>query len=304
MISLITCSRNAESLLKLKQNVADTIGVGYEWIVIDNRGGQYGICEAYNLGAEKAYFEILCFLHEDILFETRDWGMRVLSHLSDPETGLVGVAGGATKSRVPSSWASFIHPSEMCLVQHFKVQPRAPERIVRSSIENPPVLQPVVCLDGVFLCTRKDVFGRFQFDPKTLPSFHGYDIDFSLQVSQAYHVYVCFDIILHHFSEGSFNREWLEACEAISTKWADQLPRSVLLLDHSKFVHQHWTAMRVFLGKMVTLEYSLFEMLSALFRFSFNRYFHLFHFLHFLRLVLLVRIAPNSRVLYKLGIRG
>jgi hypothetical protein len=304
MISLITCSRDQVSLAKLQKNVADTIGVDYEWVVMDNRDGRYGICEAYNLGARKASFSILCFIHEDILFETVGWGHRLLAHFENDQVGLVGVAGSATKSLVPSSWASFIHPSEMCLVQHFKSVVHSPERIVRtSSADDPSVLKPVVCLDGVFLSTRRIVFEKFRFDEENLPAFHGYDIDYSLQVGQLYGVYVCFDIMIHHFSEGSFNREWLDACESISAKWAGHLPHSVLALDHDKLVHQHWTAMRVFLGKMTTLGYSLPEMLGGLFRFSFNRYFHLRHFLHFLRLVFLVKIAPSDKILYKLGIR-
>lgn len=304
MISLIICSRDPRSLEKLRANVSETIGVPFECVVIDNRPGKLGICAAYNLGAGKAVYEYLCFLHEDVLFETQDWGKKLIAHLSDRSTGLVGVAGGATKSLVPSSWASFIHPSEMSIVQHFKSQLRGPERIARTATpDDPSVLKAVACLDGVFLCTRKDVFAEFAFDAETLPDFHGYDIDYSLQVGQRYRVCVCFDIILHHFSDGSFNREWLNACEVISRKWSARLPFSVQLHSESQFVHQHWTSMRVFLGKMATLNYSLRDMLAGLFRYSFNRYFHLLHFLHFLRLVFLVKWAPNEKVLHKLGIR-
>jgi hypothetical protein len=305
MISLITCSRDEKSLSKLKQNVHETIGVPHEWIVMDNREGKFGICEAYNTGAARARYAILCFLHEDILFETMAWGERLVSHLSDPSVGLVGVAGGATKSLVPSSWASFIHPSEMSIVQHFKSQVRAPERILRTSTpEDPSVLKPVVCVDGVILCTRKDVFEACRFDQDNLPDFHGYDIDFSLQVGRHFRVCVCFDIVLHHFSEGSFNRDWLDACEVISNKWASRLPVSVHIQSDSQLVHQHWTSMRVFLGKMCTLDYSLSELLGGLFRYSFNRYFHLLHFLHFLRLVILVKLVPTQKAFRKLGIRN
>jgi glycosyltransferase involved in cell wall biosynthesis len=305
MISLITCSRDEESLQKLKQNVLDTIGVPHEWIVINNGDRRFGICEAYNSGALRAQYDILCFLHEDILFETKGWGQRLATHLSDHEVGLVGVAGGATKSLVPSSWASFIHPSEMSIVQHFKSQVRAPERIIRTSTpDDPSVLKPVVCVDGVFLCTRKDVFAVCRFDQDNLPDFHGYDIDFSLQVAQHFRVCVCFDIVLHHFSEGSFNRDWLDACEVISNKWSRSLPASVHIKDQSQLVHQHWTSMRVFLGKMITLDYSLDALLNGLFRYSFNRYFHLLHFLHFLRLVIAVKLVPTKKSLEKLGIRS
>jgi glycosyltransferase involved in cell wall biosynthesis len=304
MISLITCSRDEQSLRKLKQNVLDTIGIAHEWIVMDNREAKFGICEAYNIGASQAKYDVLCFLHEDILFETIGWGGRLLEHLSDPHVGLVGVAGGATKSLVPSSWASFIHPSEMSIVQHFKSQVRSPERIVRTATpDDASLLKPVACLDGVLLCTRRDVLLSCRFDQDMLPDFHGYDIDFSLQVGRNFQVCVCFDIVLHHFSEGSFNREWLHACEVISRKWSARLPLSVHIREEAQLVHQHWTSMRVFLGKMFTLDYSLGALLTGLFRYSFNRYFHLLHFLHFLRLVFLVKLVPTQKTLYKLGVR-
>ncbi len=50
MISIIICSRDADYLRKVSENVAATIGVPYEIQAIDNSKGAYGICEAYNLG--------------------------------------------------------------------------------------------------------------------------------------------------------------------------------------------------------------------------------------------------------------
>ncbi len=63
-------------------------------------------------------------------------------------------------------------------------------------------LAKVVTLDGVWFCTRKDIALEFPFDGETLKRFHCYDIDFALSVFQ---VAVTFDILIQHFSTGSFN---------------------------------------------------------------------------------------------------
>ena len=43
------------------------------------------------------------------------------------------------------------------------------------------VLEEVVCLDGVFICSRKEVWQQSKFNDADLKGFHFYDIDFSLK---------------------------------------------------------------------------------------------------------------------------
>ncbi len=300
MISIIICSRDAESLAKIRENISRTISAEFEIIAINNSEGKYSLCRAYNTGADKANFDILCFMHEDICFETVGWGKKIIQHLSDPMIGLVGIAGGDTKSIVPSSWSSFIFTSEINLVQHYKKDGRK-EIIRRTGYPgNHSALRPVACIDGVFMCTRKDIFSAFRFDEITFTAFHGYDIDYSLQVGTKYKVVVAFDILLHHFSEGSFNREWLHFSRLLSDKWSKTLPVSARVLPRERFVHQHWTAMRVYLWRMIELEYSLRAILLSFFKYSFNRYFHLLHFLHFFNIIIKVKVAGSKSAFKKL----
>ena len=72
MLSIIISSYQPEFYLALEKNIAESIGIPYEIMKIDNPGIM-GICEAYNRGAEKAQYDFLLFLHEDVLFETQDW---------------------------------------------------------------------------------------------------------------------------------------------------------------------------------------------------------------------------------------
>lgn len=288
MISIIICSQSRDVVMATEENIRETIGVDVELIVIPNAEGKFGICHAYNTGALKARYDIFCFMHEDISYETKNWGERVIRHLSNKKTGLIGIAGGDTKSMTPSSWPSSIFESEISIIQHYKSKDKPPKKIITTGYpDNSSQYKKVTCIDGVWMCTRRDVFDKYQFDEKTFTGFHGYDIDFSLQVGLSYQVCAVSDILIHHYSEGSFNNDWLKSTIVVSKKWKKQLPRSARSLSHQEYVRQHWTSMNVFIDKMIELNYSRFSMIANTFPFAFNRYFKLINFLYASRKVML-----------------
>lgn len=286
MISIVTCTKNRKSIGELETNIAATIGVPFELIVIENPIGAFGIAEAYNRGGRQTIYPVICFMHDDILFETENWGPVVLQHLSDERIGLIGLAGGDTKGWVPSSWSSSIYPSEVNLVQHYKYKIALPQRIVHSGYRNSSdKARRVASLDGVWMCVRREVFEKFKFDEKTFTGFHGYDIDYSLQVGTEYQVVVVFDLVLHHFSEGRFDKSWIDAAIKVSNKWYNRLPYSVRDLSRKELVNQHWTSMRNFMRLQRSMSFSRAAILKNLLKFSLTRYFHWKHFLHFLRVL-------------------
>ena len=80
MISVIICSANESRMQKIRENVAATIGVEHELVMVTNAKEIGGICSGYNAGAEQAVFDTLCFVHDDVSFLTNGWGQRVLAH--------------------------------------------------------------------------------------------------------------------------------------------------------------------------------------------------------------------------------
>ncbi|HEV7378700.1 MAG TPA: glycosyltransferase, partial [Dyadobacter sp.] len=206
MISVIICSVNLEDLQKVTINVAETIGVEHEIIVFDNRVAGRGICEVYNEGIAKAKYGILCFMHEDITLLTANWGKNVLDTFQqDQQIGVVGVAGGGYKALAPTGWycLEFENPhiSFQNIIQGYK----------RTDIEdvhafhNPynERLSEVVCVDGVWFCARKEVTQMHGFDEKLLRGFHGYDLDFCLNIFGKHKIVVTYDVLMRHESEGN-----------------------------------------------------------------------------------------------------
>src|SRR5690606_19663369 len=105
MISIIVSSHNLNYFKSFSQNVNDTIGIPFEIIQVWNPG-IIGICEAYNKGALNSKYEYLIFCHEDVFFESKEWGNKLITHFnSSSDIGVIGVAGGTYKSNFPSSWS-------------------------------------------------------------------------------------------------------------------------------------------------------------------------------------------------------
>ena len=223
MISIIVCSINPDAAEKLKQNIAATIGrVEYEVIVFDNRTSGYGICKVYNSCADKSRYDFLCFLHEDVQFDTIGWGEKIVRKLSEPDCGTIGFAGSKLRTEgfygiglaTEGTWRSNY-------IQHLN------GRWYVGTFENPDCSEfsPVVVLDGMCLFVSRKVWSEIRFDEQKFPGFHLYDLDFSTAVFAAGYVnYVCHTAIVEHFSEGFYTSTWFEATRDYNGKWAEKLP--------------------------------------------------------------------------------
>ena len=296
MISIIISSRNHELLEKVSLNIQQTIGVPYEIIGIQNENGQFGICKAYNDGAKQARYDIFCFMHEDILFETQSWGDKVVRHLNDKGVGLIGNAGGDPKGKVPAINDVNVYKGEAYVILHSNGKDHPAELISKTSYpEDHSVIKRVACIDGMWMCTRRDVFNQFNFDEKTYKGFHAYDIDFSLQVLSRYRVCVVFDILMHHYSAGNFGKEYIEHKIKLNRKWRKTLPVSVRNVTESDFLRLHWMSMNTFINKLIVLDYGLYYILKHWLIFSFNKYFRLKPFLAILKIIVFHKILKFFR---------
>ncbi len=278
MISVIVCSVNPVLLSQLTHNVEQTIGLPFEMLSFDNREKNNGLCTVYNQQGKQAKYPILCFVHEDVLFETKDWGKKVIHHLNAKNTGLISVAGGDAKCCVPSTWSTVFRSKEMNVLQYDK-HTGTTQHIQLSAGNITEKSTLAVCLDGLFLCTRKDVFDEFKFDEERLKGFHGYDVEYSLQVFTKYKVKVVFDILITHYSSGNVNKAWMESSLIIAKKWKRHLPVSVYEWSKEERNFYHWKAMQVFLQNLFLLHYPYFEIIIYYLTYSFSDSFSLKRFL-------------------------
>ncbi len=236
MISIITCSRAKDISTELRKNIVQTIGIEHEIIVFDNSANKHSIFQAYNIGASRAKYEILCFVHDDLFYMTQDWGKKLLKHFEDSEIGLIGVAGARFKSKYNSGWG--------CSHKRLRanVQETSPDGTIKKMYFNPnnTQLEDVVCIDGIFMATRKAVWDENHFDEITFSGFHCYDLDFSFQVKRKHKVCVCFDINVNHHANASYNSKWLTASKILHNKWQNSLPMSVDAISNEEIKYEDW----------------------------------------------------------------
>jgi len=224
MISIIICLRTPKITPALEANIKEKIGVPFEIIGIDNSANSYSIFRAYNEGISKSKFDILCFMHEDILFHTQDWGLKIASHLSASNVGIVGICGGSTLSKVPASWS--LYDQKKYILQS---SPQGGSSVLHNTGQDThSTSAEVLVLDGVFLCANKSLFQKIHFDEVTFSGFHSYDLDICVQSYLAgYKNYAINDVLIEHFSNGHHNKQWVINSMKLSDKWSTILPLSV-----------------------------------------------------------------------------
>ncbi len=221
MISIIICSRLQKISADLSANIKNTIGCDYELIIIDNSENKYSIFEAYNLGMEASKGNFICFIHDDIFIQTNNWGKITEEiFLTNPQAGLLGIAGGEIKTKMPSAWWDG-GKNALRLVQHYKNKPK---ELWYQGFDNFDTVE-VAAIDGVFMVMRRDE--RIIFDER-LKGFHNYDIFLSLN----HHilnkkVLVTRKILLEHFSEGSLNKSWYKSTSLFHKLYNKYLPIAV-----------------------------------------------------------------------------
>jgi hypothetical protein len=225
MISVVVCSVNRNLALQIKRNIDETIGVEYELIIIDNNTANKGITQVYNDGASRAKFEIICFVHEDVLFRTHDWGKKIAGYYDQhPQLSLIGVAGSRYKSRTLSGWSTGLRQFDCSNVLHINAS--GGEQKLYANPFSSPDIEFTVTLDGVFICARKQSWKQISFD-NNLKGFHLYDIDFSCRHAQVSKVAVTFEIDLVHLTEGgNFGDAWVNNTIEWHSAFKQQLPLS------------------------------------------------------------------------------
>lgn len=252
LISIIVCSIRPQEAEALSRNVAQTIGVEHEMIIHDNRGSDKGICQVYNECAERAQGEYLCFAHEDISFLTKDWGREIISKLSEQECGVIGFAGSTVKYAYRYGWQGVRRFTR----KNYLAGASIGKQSLRTSGSNAPYCE-VICLDGMCLLVRKDVWAKFGFDHQTFEGFHSYDTDFTTSVAYGgYHNYVCHSVLVEHRSTGSFSKSWYESVLLYNAKWAGRLPLYAKTETNQKQVEQYAAATEAF-GLKLLLKFGI-----------------------------------------------
>ena len=249
MISVIICSRTATLRQPLADNIAATIGVPYELVVIDNSANQYGICQAYNIGVQKSQYHMLCFMHDDLEYQSANWGQNVAQHFKDNDVAAIGVAGTPYLAFMPGPWWGSGHT-----YQHLAATTKE-ELLLQSPAKQ--LKEQVVLLDGCWTCIKKEAFNKIRFDETAFTGYHFYDADICMQLNQSgYQIYTISDILINHASMGNANSSWIENALMFHKKWKLNLPVSSLSTNNKPIFTYEYKTLNAFIWACYYNNYS------------------------------------------------
>jgi len=165
--------------------------------------GEYSLTQVYNMVLEKSSNDIVVLCHDDLYFDSNNWGQKVLNHFKrNPDYGILGVAG-ATK--LPKSGMWWEDRSKMKGIVNHESGGKKWESKYSPSKGNE--VDEVVLVDGLFIAVDKTKIQE-KFD-ESVVGFHFYDVDFCYtNFQKEVSIGVVYDIRITHKSIGQTNEQW------------------------------------------------------------------------------------------------
>jgi hypothetical protein len=177
--------------------------------------------------AELEGLEAFVLVHQDAQIVSLDLCATIRAALADPDVGLVGCVG-AVGVRSIAWWEASVTLASF--VNRYREHGGGElQSFSWSWDEAPPYARPgeVETLDGFVLVLAPWVVRNLRFD-ESLGSFHGYDLDFCLQVREAGRKVVTADFrAIHHRPLEMLPDpdEWIDAHIRVAEKWDGRMPR-------------------------------------------------------------------------------
>lgn len=209
------------------QHINDTIGVPRETYCYPNFN-EYSLSEVYNNAIKNHAKEdaIMVFCHNDIEFETKDWGKKLLLHFNNKQNQyqIIGVAGVEEIHEHGCWWlekdGKTMNMSKMIgIVNHDNgIRKWASEYSAKFK-----GVRPTVLIDGLFMAVdTSDI--EHQFDEK-YKGFHFYDVAFCIpNYLDGCNIGVITDIRITHKSIGQTDQNWELSRQQFADEYNHELP--------------------------------------------------------------------------------
>jgi hypothetical protein len=217
-----------------------TCGVSNLQIIPIENEGKYSLPEAYNMILEQATNDIVVLCHDDIYFDSKNWGSKILKHFKrSPEYGILGLAGSTQLPESAKWWEDF---SKMKGIVNHEHEGKKWESKYSASLGNQ--IEDVVLVDGLFIVlNKKNIKQTFNEEIK---GFHFYDVDFSFRnFIEDVKIGVIYDVRVTHKSIGQTNEQWEQ--------------------NRIKFAEKHKDILPIKIKRNLTLESPIKVLLSSLF---------------------------------------
>ena len=190
--------------------------------------GEKSLSEVYNeiLNESKNDYVILC--HDDLEFDTKDWGKKIIKHFDKSDFGVLGVAG---TTEIPESGMWWQDKRKMIGIVNHKHEGKKWESKYSKSWGDE--INECCFVDGLFIAINKTKL-KEKFD-ESVDGFHFYDVHFSVNnFLKGVKIGVIYNVRLTHLSIGQTNEKWEENRKIFEENYKESLPiKSNLNIDYS-----------------------------------------------------------------------
>lgn len=217
-LSVILSTRQVdEEYIKHMQKTSG-LGDRLEILTATNQGDK-GLAQVYNELSTVAANAYQLFVHDDLIFETQDWGLKLINHLNKGTYDIIGMAG--VRNELPASGCWWTNTRNMVgIVNHIQYGQKYASVY---SKEQGNKIEPVIIVDGLFIAVNTEVVSQ-KWD-ESIPGFHFYDLGFCFPCYlDGYNIGVVTDIRITHKSIGVTNQQWDENRMLFADKYKDELP--------------------------------------------------------------------------------
>ena len=184
--------------------------------------GEKSLSQVYNEIIEESENDIVVLIHDDLEFETKNWGEKLIkSFEKNPEYSILGLAGTKFLDKSAKWWTV---PSTMYGIVNHKHEGKK-----WTSTYSPDLgqkVEEVALVDGLFIAFNKKNI-KHKFD-ETIEGFHFYDLGFCIpNFLEGVKIGVTNMVRVTHLSVGQTNDQWEQNRENFSKKYSDILPLDI-----------------------------------------------------------------------------
>ena len=91
MISIVYSTKKSDR--KVKDHLRSSCGISNAEIIEIENPGIMSLTEAYQKGLTEAKNDIVVFVHDDVHFQTENWGRKLKKLFEGSDFGVIGLAG-------------------------------------------------------------------------------------------------------------------------------------------------------------------------------------------------------------------
>jgi hypothetical protein len=191
--------------------------------------GEKNLSVVYNEILSESTNDIVVLCHDDIYFDTKNWGEKLKKVFDrNNEFSILGVAGTTS---LPISGMWWEDRSKMFGIVNHEHDGKKWESRYSDSLQNN--VKEVVLVDGLFMCLNKQKI-KDSFD-ESVDGFHFYDVNFCFKnYLSGCKIGVITNIRITHKSIGMTNEKWEENRKIFFEKYKNDLPSKIKVTENDK----------------------------------------------------------------------